>query len=48
MRAKLGELYRCSDVRCGFEVLVVHDTSLQAAATVPTCCCGRKMSIVTG
>lgn len=48
MHAKLGELFRCSDDRCGFEVLVVHDSSLPAPSAGPVCCCGRDMSRVTG
>jgi hypothetical protein len=47
MHARLGDLFRCSDARCGFEVLVVHDTALPSSAACPTCCCGRSMAMVT-
>ena len=47
MSSQLGEIYRCPDERCGFEVLVVHETRLPSGETQnPTCCCGQKMTPV--
>jgi predicted RNA-binding Zn ribbon-like protein len=47
MRSRLGELYQCAEQGCGFEVLVVHDSSrTQQKGPCPICCCGSLMHAV--
>lgn len=44
MSSRLGDLFKCADADCGFEVLVVHDSAKPARLEpCPMCCCGKPM-----
>ena len=44
MPIHLGDLYRCSDDSCGFEFLVVHESSKRPKNEPgPHCYCGQLL-----
>lgn len=44
MAFKQGEVYQCSDPKCGCEVTVTKAPRLGCGGTNnPTCCCGKEM-----
>ena len=46
MKSRLGELFQCKDQDCGFEVLVVRDSSRPPLrGPCPVCCCGQPMEL---
>jgi hypothetical protein len=38
-----GQKYRCQDLRCGAEILVLKGATPKASKALPTCACGAAL-----
>ncbi len=49
MALKEGEVYRCTDARCGCEITVTKGAPPSCnGQEQPRCCCGKTMEKVSG
>jgi len=46
MSLKQGEIYTCTDAKCGCEIKVIKSAAPGCTGTAaPRCCCGKEMTI---